>query len=100
MRKITFSAFGVQFLRPDGRKTEVSTELPIDLEPQYDLMISSGCRFETELLPTGLVSTTISDAEQDHFIKITPNGPEVIDAVIAMLSAFRPEALQIKPITG
>lgn len=95
----TFTAYAVQFLRPSGHKSEVSTELPIELKQQYDLMMSSGCRFETELLSTGLVSTTIADAEQDHFHKITPNGPQVKDAVIAMLKDFDPSKLQIETIT-
>lgn len=94
----TFEAKAIQFSLPNGRKSEVTTELPGSMKPQYDLMIKTGCRIETEILGTGVVATTISDAETDHYIEITPNGPAVKEAVIKMLTQFDPETITIEPL--
>ena len=94
----TFTAYATQFMRPDGRKCKVSTELPIELKDKYDLMIKSGCRLETEVLSTGQVSSTISDAKTDQYMLITKNNEHVKDAVISMLEEFDPSKLHIEPI--
>ena len=75
----------VQFLMPDGRQKEITTELPDECEGLYRNMLECGCRFEAEVLTTGEVSVTISDDEGDVDIVLSKNCPDVQGGMAAML---------------
>lgn len=88
MPKETFTVPVTQFLRPNGRQQVIYTELPIEVEPAYNKMVAAGCRFETEVLTTDQVSTTISDGEQDIWIHICQNGPRIQEAMVDALKKY------------
>ena len=81
----TYPAAVTQFLRPNGRRQAVVMDLPLETKPLYDDMVAAGCRFESEVLMNGIVSTTISDGETDLDISLTSNGPKVQEGMVAML---------------
>ncbi|MFB1500844.1 hypothetical protein [Thiocapsa sp. N5-Cardenillas] len=83
----TFTASVVQFLRPNGRIRYEAVDLPIEAEELYKLMQKAGMRFEAEKLSTGQVSLTISDRENDRAIRLVPNGPQVLEALVELLEA-------------
>lgn len=87
----TFTADVRQYLMPDGRLREVTTELPATLREAYMAMQQSGCRLEAEVLTTGEVSVTIFDPKEevDVDIEVVPNGPRVQTAIAAMLNRNR-----------
>lgn len=80
-----YAADVVQFMRPDGRKKNTCTDLPVSSESLYMGMRLHGYRFEAEVLSTGTVSLTISNEDCDVDCEIVPNGPEVQSAMEAML---------------
>ena len=75
-----------QYLRPDGRKTQVTTD-PKDPEIQRmaDEVIDAGGRFEIEILLNGMVSMTVAHDEEDIAIEICVNGPEIHKALHALV---------------
>jgi len=77
----------IQYLMPDGRTRFVKTDLPIEVQQDYNDMLASGCRFEIEMLQTGHVSATIfnPEKEEDVDISITSNGPDVQTGMVEML---------------
>lgn len=79
-----------QFLRPDGRVQQATTELSDEpgLEDKYNLLAELGLRFTAEVLTTGEVSTCIEHELGDFDMSITPNGPEVQKGMIDMLRRF------------
>ena len=87
-----------QYLRPNGQKQTVETTLPDEVLNLYNEMIAADCRFEAEVLTTEQVSTSITSMHGDEGepmdidSRITPNGPEVQQGMIAMLKAKRWEA--------
>ena len=60
-----FIANAVQFMRPNGCKRTTFTDLPMEVKPLYDDMVLHKCRFELEVLNTGVVSVTISNCDDD-----------------------------------
>lgn len=83
----TFEAQLTQFLRPDGESKQVTTDLPIEVEPLYKSMLEAGCQLHAEVLSTQEVSVTVSNvaAEVDIDFSVTQNGPDVISGIVAML---------------
>lgn len=79
----------VQFLLPNGSRNETSTELPDECQSAYEEMTGAGLRFEAEILTTGYVSVTISGEEDDTYIEVIKNGPEVQRAMARMLKRGR-----------
>ena len=77
-----------QYMRPDGRRVEVSIERPEEICKKAEAIINAGYCFEIEVLTTGLVSMTISDDEADHDMEIVDNGPGVPVAVDRMINRF------------
>ena len=75
----------MQYLKPDGRQTPATVELPDAHKKAYQRMIDSGCRFEAEVLTTGEVSMTVSDGEEDIDINVSENGPLVLVGMSEML---------------
>ena len=72
-----------QFLRPDGRKTSVSIDMPEEIELMATALIESGYKFEIEELSTGMVHMDCSTygAEGPVALELCQNGPPVIAAV-------------------
>lgn len=83
--KTTYEATVIQYLRPHGYPKKVTTELPIETESLYQDMLSINYRFESEVLTTKEVCTSISNEEGDVDSTITKNGPEVQEGMISML---------------
>jgi len=83
----TFAAEVTQFM-PNRRKAQ-STELSIDVEPQYKDMRKHGCRFEAEVLRTGMISVTITNEDRDVDCEIVKNGPQVQEKLAEMLTRKR-----------
>lgn len=72
-----------QFLRPDGDKRSTLVSRGKDVEEKARRLKEAGLKLEAEILPTGVVSFTVFDpgTEEDIAIELSPNGPEVGDAV-------------------
>ena len=74
-----------QYLRPDGRKRDVSIDMDEAIEAEAQAFIDSGGWFECEELMTGHASLTacrvVDDEPQDIAIRVVPNGPGVDRAV-------------------
>ena len=83
----TFTADVTQYLRPNGRRKQEITELPIEYEEKYKEMLKRGWNFGAEVLTTGHVSVTIEDRVEgrDVTIRVIKNGPEVQKALCEML---------------
>jgi hypothetical protein len=77
-----------QYLRPDGRQTDVSIDRPDDISSLATKIIELGYRFECEHLSTGHASLTIAGADDDEDIEVVTNGPEVPAAVDRMVKRF------------
>jgi hypothetical protein len=88
----TFTAAIRQYLRPDGRLREESTDLPIEYKAQYEAMLQRDWNFGAEVLMTGHVSVTIEDRkhEQDNAMRVVNNGPDVQRALCDMLDELFP----------
>jgi len=86
-----FTADVTQFLLPNGRRRNTTVQLPAKWEEAYKSMQKSGYQFEAEILTTGEVSLTIATLTEgaDVDIEIVPNGPDVCDALVAMLERCR-----------
>lgn len=82
-----------QYLRPDGRRREVSIEVAPEIADKARAIIARGLCFECEELATGQVSLTITDPEEgDLDIRLVSNGPGVRDAVEDLVRRFGQEA--------
>lgn len=92
-----------QYLRPHGRKTQITIDRPEDIEIMARAFIESGGWFEAEELTTGHVSLTAvrNDKEgepNDIAIELVMNGPGVPSAgdrlirKALMVSSFAEEA--------
>ena len=84
----TFPVRVVQYMMPDGRKVEQTTDIPVDFIESYADMTERGLRFGAEMLPTGQVSLTVENPTMgtDLDIEIVHNGPEVQIAIVSMLA--------------
>lgn len=79
-----------QFLLPNGRRREVTTEVSQEAWDKAQDIKEAGFNFEIEVLNTGQVSATISSVEAgvDLAHSITPNGPEVQEGIEKMITDF------------
>lgn len=77
-----------QYLRPNGRRAEVSIDRPAEIATLADRIIERGFRFECEHLSTGHASLTIANDDDDHDIEVVTNGPDVPVAVDRMVRRF------------
>jgi hypothetical protein len=77
-----------QYLRPNGRRTEVRIERPKDVYEKAMNIIDAGYRFEAEVLTTGDISLTITGKDDDCACEVVLNGPEVPLAVDRMINRF------------
>jgi hypothetical protein len=80
-----------QYLRPDGRRTDVSIDRPADVEAMANVFISAGGCFECEELLTGHASLTavfpLNEGPEDIAIEVVPNGPPVEAAVDRLVAS-------------
>lgn len=77
-----------QYLKPGGRRADVSIERPAHIASMADRIMERGYRFECEVLSTGQVSLTVADYEGDHDIELCNNGIEVPGAVDRLVTRF------------
>ena len=82
----TYEVDVMQFVLPHGQQKPCKTDLPIATQEAYQDMLAHGCRFEAEVLTTGAVSVTISNADEDVDMSITDNGPAVPQGMCDMLN--------------
>ena len=80
-----------QYLRPNGRKVSVQTDLDPETEAKAHKLIAAGYAFEIEELRTGQVSATIVHPDKDYDCAITvcKNGPDVPVAITKMIKEFK-----------
>lgn len=79
----------VQYLRPDGRKKEITIDRPKEIYDKAIALEDGHCALEAEVLTTGQVSFTVEREDQDGEIEslaheICANGPG-IEAVVDRL---------------
>ena len=67
-----------QYMRPSGRKMDVTAVIEDEFKPIYDQMMKAGYRFEAEVLRTNEVSITIAGLVENEMmdidIEIIPQG--------------------------
>lgn len=85
----------IQYLRPDGRRKDVSINRPDNIEEMARKFISAGGWYECEVLSTGEVSLTVcynlDGEDEDIAIELCKNGPEVnhkVDELVAKSVEF------------
>ena len=81
-----------QYLRPNGRTTEIDIDRSTEIEKKAIDLIKLNCKFEIEELMTGMVSMTVEypygheKREESPFVmELVPNGskvPEIVDKLI------------------
>jgi len=77
-----------QYLRPNGRKAEVSIDRPDEIANLAHRIIERGFRFECEHLTTGHASLTIAGPDDDEDIEVVQNEPDVPIAIDRMVKRF------------
>ena len=77
-----------QYLRPNGRKVEVTIDRPDEVSSLAAKIIDRGYRFEVEHLISGHASFTIAGPDDDEDIELTLNGPDVPAAVDRLVKRF------------
>jgi hypothetical protein len=79
-----------QFIPPNGRKEEVTTEVSDECKPQYEAILRNGLRLTAELLRMhNTVSCCIENLKYGDFdISLTVNGPQVQTGLEEMLKRF------------
>lgn len=82
MKPIAFT----QYLRPDGRKVEVSIDMTDEVAEKAAHLQLAGYRLECEILSNGICSFTISDGEEDLLVNLCPNGGAVVKAVYQLVT--------------
>jgi adenosylcobinamide amidohydrolase len=83
-----------QYLRPDGRKELMHTEIRDSFAAPYHAITGRGWRIAAEVLTTGAVSITVEDDEQDFACRISENGPGVQRAIEECIA----EAISLQPV--
>lgn len=79
----------VQYLRPHGERKVAMIDRPQNICAIADKIITSGLRFEIEVLMSGTISMTITSHIQDEAIELCPNVPgKVAEAVDKLITEF------------
>ncbi len=88
-----FTVKVVQYLRPDGRKVEMETDIDVAHRAAYERMRARGWNLAAEVLGMGVISITVEDRLRgvDICIKLARNGPEVPKAIGEVLEEACPE---------
>lgn len=79
----------IQFLRPNGQRQVITTEVSDEAFAKYQELRRLGCEVHAESLTTGEVSMTVSNGHDDIDIFVCQNGPPVIQNLEAMLKRFK-----------
>lgn len=87
-----------QYLRPNGRKTQVTIERPKEVIEKAQAIMLKGFSFEIEELMNGMVSMTVEKPYDDNgpiAHKVCKNGPDVLINVDQLVdTAFKGLKLQ------
>jgi hypothetical protein len=86
-----------QFLRPNGAQRAAWIERPEPVALAGMRILQAGFRFECEVLGSGLISLTISDAEGDYACEVVTNTEEVPAAVDRLILEFDPATARSDP---
>ncbi len=79
----------VQFLMPNGRRSQVFIEQPDEVVAKAKQIRAAGYEFHCEMLGDyQTINLTISDDKADHAVEVVPNGPEVPKAITRMILDF------------
>lgn len=70
-----------QYLMPDGRRNEVTIDMPANVEQAAFALIEKGCHFDIEMLSTGMISMTCEKDEDLIAIEVCPNDERVVAGV-------------------
>jgi len=79
-----------QFLRPNGRRSQIYIRRPREVADKADAVIRLGGRFTAEELMTGLVSLACEYDDRDVALEVCENGPKVMEtADKVVINAYR-----------
>lgn len=79
MSEQTFYVPFRQYFRPDGRSTMINVAThKREVNDKAQAIIAAGFHFETELLATGVTSSTIGDRHGDYAYAFTPGTLDTI----------------------
>jgi hypothetical protein len=78
-----------QYLLPNGRKKDVSIDMPSDVEIDAFYLISKGCHFDIEMLTTGAISMTCEQGDEIVSIEICNNDNSTIAGVQKLVKSAR-----------
>lgn len=67
-----------QYIRPNGRRAQVSIERSAEIEALAVKILERGARFECEHLSTGHASLTVHYLDEDIAIHVVENAPGVV----------------------
>jgi len=70
-----------QYLRPNGRRREITVEMPDHVVLKAQKLLDLGCHFDAEVLTTGVISFTCEKGDDVLSIRLCENGPPVQIAV-------------------
>ena len=79
---------GTQFLLPDGRKREFTTDIPDGLADQWKTITDLGVGLKAEMLTTGEVDLALVWQGDNFDIETISNGQEAPKALEAMIARF------------
>lgn len=79
-----------QYLLPDGRKRDISIDVPDSLAPKLKKIAKAGLSIEAEVLTTTEVSFTLACHKYaaDYDILICTNGPGARESLITLIERF------------
>jgi DNA-binding transcriptional regulator YbjK len=66
---------------PDGRRNEITIDMPANVEQVAHALIDKGCHFDIEMLSTGMISMTCEKDEDLLSIEVCPNDERVVAGV-------------------
>ena len=70
-----------QYMLPDGRRKQITMDVPDEIQTKYDDLRENGYHFDAEILTTGIVSFTCERGDELLGIELSENGPNVVMAV-------------------
>jgi hypothetical protein len=76
-----------QYLRPDGRRRTIGTNVGDALKPKVETILANGFWFEIEMLTTGQIHMTISDDDGDYDSRICINSSPIVTQNVESLIA-------------
>ena len=73
-----------QYLLPDGKRRKITfpaSELEEGVLEMAQYLLDNGCRFDAEILQTGMISFTCERDDDLISIQLCPNNPQVVASV-------------------